>query len=273
MSTRTPVMIMVAPNGARALKKDNPATPITPKEIAEEVVSCARAGASIAHLHARQPDGQPTQSIEVFREIAERIRERCDIVLQISLGTIGFTVEEAVEPVDLNPEMVSLPLDGFLKDDAAAHEGIRQMALKVKEHHVRPELSVYNDRMLEGALKLIDQGVIDRPACFGLIMRDPESIEQGAQKMMALAHSLPANSLWWMARGGKYGLGLRALAVEMGGHVRVGFEDSVLDFEQTALAKSNTHLVERMATLCAALGRPIASAAQARAAVSVPARG
>jgi 3-keto-5-aminohexanoate cleavage enzyme len=83
MTTSAPVMIMVAPNGARALKKDNPATPISPKEIAEEVIRCAKAGASIAHLHARQEDGQPTQSIEVFREIADRIREHSDIVLQI----------------------------------------------------------------------------------------------------------------------------------------------------------------------------------------------
>jgi 3-keto-5-aminohexanoate cleavage enzyme len=267
MSARTPVMIMVAPNGARALKKDNPATPISPREIAEEVIRCARAGASIAHLHARQPDGQPTQSIEVFREIADRIREHSDIVLQISLGTIGFTVEEAVEPVDLNPEMVSLPLDGFLKDDAAAHDGIRQMALKVREHGVRPELSVYNDRMLNGALKLIEDGVIDRPACFGLIMRDPESMQQAAVKLMDLANSLPENSQWWVARGGRYGLGLRSLAVELGGHVRVGFEDSVLDFDQVNLASSNAHLVERMANLCQALGRDIATAAQARAAV------
>ncbi|MFM9970899.1 MAG: 3-keto-5-aminohexanoate cleavage protein [Burkholderiales bacterium] len=268
MNEKSPVMIMVAPNGARALKKDNPATPISPKEIAEEVIRCAKAGASIAHLHARQEDGQPTQSIDVFREIADRIREHSDIVLQISLGTIGFTVEEAIEPVDLNPEMVSLPLDGFLKDDAAAHEGIRQMALKVREHHVRPELSVYNERMLEGALRLIEEGAIDRPACFGLIMRDPESIEQGAQKMIALANALPANSQWWMARGGRYGLGLRALAVEMGGHVRVGFEDSVRDFDQVNLAKSNAYLVERMASLCNALGRSIATPAEARRAVS-----
>jgi 3-keto-5-aminohexanoate cleavage enzyme len=111
MTSPQPVMIMVAPNGARGMKRDNAALPISPKEIADDVVRCAAAGSSIAHLHARNPDGSPTQSIEVFREIADRIRERCDIVLQISLGTIGFTVEQAIEPVALKPEMVSLPLD------------------------------------------------------------------------------------------------------------------------------------------------------------------
>lgn len=138
----------------------------------------------------------------------------------------------------------------------------------VRAHHVRPELSVYNERMLGGAMRLIEEGAIDRPACFGLILRDPESMRHGAAKLMDLADALPENSQWWVAKGGRYGLGLRALAVEMGGHVRVGFEDSVMDFDQTKLAQSNAYLVERMANLCNALGRPIATAAQARSAVS-----
>ena len=269
MTSSPPVMIMVAPNGARGLKRDNAALPISPKEIADDVVRCAAVGASIAHLHARNPDGSPTQSIEVFREIADRIRERCDIVLQISLGTIGFTVEQAIEPVALKPEMVSLPLDAFRSGDPAAHEGVRKMALHIREHCVRPELSVYDDNMLNGALGLIRDGAIEQPACFGLIMRDPPSMKEGTTRMIALADALPSGALWWVARGGNYGLGLRALAVELGGHIRVGFEDSVLDFDQARPAPSNAYLVERIANLCAALGRQVATSTQARAAVEV----
>jgi 3-keto-5-aminohexanoate cleavage enzyme len=269
MTAPQPVMIMVAPNGARGMKHDNAALPISPREIADDVVRCAAAGASIAHLHARNPDGSPTQSIEVFREIADRIRERCDIVLQISLGTIGFTVEQAIEPVALKPEMVSLPLDAFRGGDAAAQAGVRKMALYIREHRARPELSVYDDNMLDGALGLIRDGAIDEPACFGLIMRDPPSMKDATTRMMALADALPSGALWWVARGGKYGLGLRALAVELGGHIRVGFEDSVLDFDQARPAPSNAYLVERIVNLCAALGRRVATSAQARAAVAV----
>jgi 3-keto-5-aminohexanoate cleavage enzyme len=269
MTSPQPVMIMVAPNGARGMKRDNAALPISPKEIADDVVRCAAAGASIAHLHARNPDGSPTQSIEVFREIVDRIRERCDIVLQISLGTIGFTVEQAIEPVALKPEMVSLPLDAFRGGDAAAQDGVRKMALHIRAHRVRPELSVYDDNMLNGALGLIRDGAIDEPACFGLIMRDPPSMQGGTTRMIALADALPSGALWWVARGGKHGLGLRALAVELGGHIRVGFEDSVLDFDQARPAPSNAYLVERITSLCAALGRQVATSTQARAAVAV----
>lgn len=268
MTASTPVMIMVAPTGARGLKKDNPALPISPREIAEEVARCASAGASIAHLHARNPDGSPTQSLAVYREIAERIRERCDIVLQISLGTKGFTVDEALEPISLKPEMVSLPLDAFRDGDAEAQKGVHEMARRVRDHGVRPELSVYSEPMLTGALDLIRTGAVEAPACFGLILRDPASLQDGARRMMDLAATLPANALWWMARGGRFGLGLRALAVELGGHVRVGFEDSVRDFDESRLAPSNVYLVERMATLCAALGRRAATADEARAAIA-----
>jgi 3-keto-5-aminohexanoate cleavage enzyme len=262
-----PVMIMVAPTGARGQKKDNPAIPITPEEIAEEVIRCASAGASIAHIHARNPDGSPTQSIDVFREIVDRIRERSDIVLQISLGTRGFTVEQAVEPVELRPEMVSLPLEAYQGGDAAAQDGVRRMAIHIRDRGVRPELSVYDDRMLQGALGLIRQGAIETPAFFGLIMRDPKSMKDAASDLMTLAEALPQGSEWWVARGGRFGLDLRSFAIALGGHVRVGFEDSVLDFDMSRPAKSNADLVERMASLCVAQGKSVATAKAARAAI------
>jgi len=262
-----PVMIMVAPTGARKLKSDNPAIPLSPKEIAEEIARCAAAGASIAHLHARNPDGSPTQSLEVYREITERIREKCDIVVQISLGTKGFTVEQAIEPVVLKPEMVSLPLDAFKGSDKAAQDGVHQMAHAVRRHGVRPEMSVYDEGMLDGALGLLRSGAVADPACFGFVVADPPSMKEGAAKLMRLAEALPAGSHWWMLRGGKHALGLRALAIELGGHVRCGFEDSVLDFDESRKAPSNAYLVERMVKLCQALGRRVATPAEVRAAI------
>lgn len=268
---RAPVMIMVAPNGAYAGKADNPATPIAPTEIAEEVIRCAAAGASIAHLHARDAAGKPTQSLTVFREIVERIRDKSDIVIQISLGTPGFTVDQALEPIVLKPEMVSLPLVSFMNGDAHAQVLVRQMAERIRDAGVRPELSVYSDSMLKGALGLIEAGAVLAPASFGLIMKDPKSMQAGAGHLMGLAAALPADARWFFAKGGKYGLGLRALAIELGGHVRVGFEDSVLDFGEARLAPGNAYLVERVVTLCAALGRRVASVTEARVAVGVAA--
>jgi len=264
---KTPVMIMVAPTGAFAQKSDNPYTPITPKEIADEVVACAQAGASIAHLHARQADGTPTQSIAVYREIVERIRERSDIVLQISLGTPGFTIDEALEPITLNPEMVSLPLGVFLKNDPAAHQAVTRMAERIRDQGICPEMSVYNDGMMGGALGLLHSGAVIAPACFGFVLRNPESMLAGSKKLIELVEQTPAGAHWWIAKGDDHALGLRALAIEMGGHPRVGYEDAVTDYDGKP-AQGNVRLVERIAGLCATLGRPVATPAEARAAVT-----
>lgn len=265
MPPQAPVMISVAPLGARALKSDNPAVPLTPKEIAADIIRCAKAGASIAHVHARDEKGGPTQSLSVYREIVDRIREESDIVLQLSLGTKGFTVDQALEPIVLRPEMVSLPLRAFEEDDTAAHREIFRMAERIRDEGVLPEMSVYNKAMVDGALALVRGGAVNSPACFGLFFPDPETMTDGARRLIALVEELPADALWFIGKGGRFGLGLRSLAVEMGGHLRVGLEDSLLDFDQSGPAKSNEYLVDRVAKLCAALGRRLATPGEARA--------
>ena len=121
-------VVMVAPTGSRYMKADHPAIPLSPREIAEDVAACVEAGASVAHLHARGPDGRSTQDPEVYREIIERIRERTDVVIQLSIGAKGFTVDEALRPLVLEPEMASLPM----RNVATQPEEVHQMAAAMK---------------------------------------------------------------------------------------------------------------------------------------------
>ena len=265
MTPDGPVMISVAPLGARSLKKDNPNIPLTPKEIADDVIRCAQAGASIAHIHARDETGEPTQSLAVFREICDRVREKSDIVLQLSLGTKGFTVDQQLEPIVLNPAMASLPLGAFEGDDEHAKSEIFRMARAIRDQGVVPEMSVLNQPMMDGALALVADGAVPAPACFGLFFKDkPESMSAAAEKLLGLVAKLPADALWFVAKGYRYTLGIQAMAIEMGGHVRVGLEDSLLDFDQSRLAPGNAYLVERSVALIRALGREPATPAQAR---------
>ena len=260
-----PVVISIAPNGARVRTTDHPRVPVSPSAIAATVAECMRAGASIAHLHARAPDGSPTHDIETFRAIVARVREQTDIVLQLSLGTRGFTAEQAVAPLALSPEMVSLPLRLEGPDAADAKATIRAMAQEVTASSAIAEMSVYDEAMLETALELVDAGDVRGPLCFGLVLGEPASFEAGARKLMDLAARLPADAHWWCLKGGRYQLELRALSIALGGHVRVGLEDSTLDFDGRRQAPDNAYLVRRIAQLCEALGRPIATAAQTRA--------
>lgn len=264
MMTNPPIMIMVAPNGARLLKSTNPATPISPAEIAADVLACAKAGASIAHLHAREPDGQPSDDVNIFREIVDRIREHSDIVIQLSLGTIGFTVDQALAPVVLNPEMVSFPMRSFNEADGSIPADIREMAQKIKAFGVTPELDVAGQATVAGANRLIEEGLVASPICFGINVKEPATMREGTQALLTLTADVPERAQWWITKGGRHGLGLRGLAIEMGGHVRTGFEDSYRDFGSDALAPSNASQVERVARLANSLGRSVATPADVR---------
>jgi 3-keto-5-aminohexanoate cleavage enzyme len=259
-----PVMIMVAPTGAYATKEQNGATPISPAEIADDVVRCAEAGASIAHLHARNRDGQATQDSAVFKEIVERIREHSDIVLQLSLGTRGFGADEAMQPLSLTPEMVSFPMRAFGDADGAVPSDIAGMAAGIRDSGALPELDVTSRAMVAGARRLVEHGLVEPSCCFGVGLGEPETMREGATRLLDLTSNLPPGAQWWALKGGRSGLGLRALAIELGGHVRVGIEDSIHDFDGTGLTSSNASLVERVAALCTSLGRPVATSADVR---------
>ena len=262
-----PVMIMVAPTGSKSMKKDNAAIPISPAEIAEDVIRCARAGACIAHLHARDVSGRPTQESAVFGEAIQRIREESDIVIQISLGSPGFTVEEAIAPLVLDPEMVAFPLRAFA--DAAIGSGVpesvEEMARAVHATRSITELDIVDQESRSGVDVVLESGLVRSPVAFGVNVQNPKVMREGIGHLLSLTEGLPEGHAWWLMKGGPCMPGLSALAAELGGHIRVGLEDSIHGFDGTAHDASNVTLVKHAVGLCEALGRPIATPADVRA--------
>ena len=105
------LIITAALTGAEVTREQQPALPITPEEIGIAAAECAAAGASIVHVHARNPDGSPTQSKAVYRQIIAEIKKRCDVIVQVSTGgAVGMTAQERLDPVLLNPEMATLSM-------------------------------------------------------------------------------------------------------------------------------------------------------------------
>jgi len=103
------LIITTALTGAETTKEQNPNLPITPQEIAQSAYEAYKAGSSLIHLHVRDKDGKPTQSVEVFKEAMDLIKEKCDVIVQVSTGgAVGMTAEERVQPVTLSPEMATL---------------------------------------------------------------------------------------------------------------------------------------------------------------------
>ncbi|MGE5592205.1 MAG: 3-keto-5-aminohexanoate cleavage protein [Betaproteobacteria bacterium] len=261
------LIITAALTGAETTREDNPNLPLTPEEIARAAAEAREAGASIIHLHVRDGEGKPTQDVGVFRETITLIRERCDCIVQISTGgAVGTPPEERLRPLDLVPEMATLTCgtvnfgDGVFENPPAL---IEAFAVRMAELGIKPELEVFDVGMVSNAVRLAKRGLVKEPLYFDFVMGVPGGIPGTADNLVHLARQIPAGAMWQVAGVGKAELPLAVLAVVMGGHVRVGFEDNVY-YTRGVLAQSNAQLVARVARIAREVGREIATPAETR---------
>ena len=269
-----PLVITAALVGAETTREHNPNLPLTPQEIAVAAAEACAAGASLIHLHVRDAYGQPTKSRQVFAETMALIRERCDAIIQVSTGgAVGTPAAERLEPVTLAPEMATLTCGTVNFGDDVFHNPlpmIIEFARAMQEHGVRPEVEVFDSGAVATAAGLVEMGLLEPPLHFDLVMGVPGGVPPTAQHLMCLVQSLPDGSTWTVAGIGRHELPLGTLAIVLGGHVRVGFEDNVF-YSRGVLAESNAQLVARIARLAGELGRPVATPGQAREMLRIPA--
>lgn len=274
------LIITAALTGAETTKADQPALPTSPDEIAQAAAECVKAGASIVHLHARNPDGSSTQSRDVYAQIIEKIRNRCDVIVQVSTGgAVGMTAAERLEPVMLKPEMLkpematlSMGTVNFGGDVFMNHPAdMEKFALAMKEHGVKPELEIFDAGMLATANRWIAKGLLADNAHFDFVLGVPGAMPGTAESLMFLRSQLPAKASWTVAGIGSAQLRLGVMAIALGGHVRVGFEDNIY-FRKGELASSNAQLVERIAAVGRLMDRPPANAEEARQILGLPSR-
>lgn len=256
------LIITCAITGAETTKEKNSALPITPDEQAQAAYDCWKAGASIIHLHVRDDDGKPSQSVDRFREVIEKIRKKCPVIVQISTGgAVGEKIENRAAPLALKPEMASLNTGSINFGDEVFEnlpKDVEFLAKRMRELKIKPEIEVYDYGMLEYSLKLMQKDVIPNPSHFQFVLGTPHGISGEARNICMMADALPKGCTWTAAGIGRYQLPVAAQSIVMGGHVRVGFEDNVY-FSKGALATSNAQLVERVAQLSAMLQRPVAN--------------
>ena len=263
---QSPLIITAAVVGAETMREHTPHVPYTPEEIAEEAVRCREAGAAMVHVHGRRDDGTPTQDRETFAEILSAIRARTDILVQFSTGgAVGMSVEERIEGLVLKPDMATLTTgtvnfgeDVFLNSLPM----IRQIAARLQELGVRPEIEVFDTGMVDTALRLVREGLLEEPLHFDFVLGVPGGMGGRPENLEFLRQMVPAGSTWSVAGVGRWELPLARLAVERGGHVRVGLEDNIY-LDRGRLAKGSWELVERVAGWADELGRPLATPAEA----------
>ena len=271
--TYEPLIVNLASTGMVPTRADNPALPESPEEIADDIVRCAAAGATIAHVHARDPEGRPTHRKEVFREIVAGIRARAPevIICVTTSGRIVQRVEQRAEALDLDgaekPDMASLTLGSMnFPRQASMNEPkvIRALADRMKERGIVPELEVFDMGMLDYAKYLIESEVLQEPFYFNFLLGSLGTLAATPLHLSLLAQAVPAGATWAAAGIGRFQLPANAMAVTMGGHVRVGLEDNLFMDTAKAQPATNVALVERIVGVARAIGRPIASPREAR---------
>lgn len=255
--------------GAEVKKQHNPAVPYTVEEIAREAKSAYDAGAAIIHLHVREDDGTPTQSAKRFKECMDAIRGVCpDVIIQPSTGgAVGMTNEERLQPITLNPEMATLDCGtcNFGGDDIFVNteNTIIHFAEKMADKGIKPEIEVFDKGMVDMAIRLNKKGFITSPMHFDFVLGVNGGISSEARDLVFMVGSIPAGSTWTAAGIGRSQFPIAAMAILMGGHVRVGFEDNIY-LEKGVLAKSNGELVSKAVRLAKELGRSLATPDEAR---------
>ncbi|HET7515085.1 MAG TPA: 3-keto-5-aminohexanoate cleavage protein [Gaiella sp.] len=273
MSIARPLIVNAALTGMVPSRADNADVPLTPEEIAADAERCVRAGASVVHLHARDDDGSATYRAEVYAEIVAKVRERCpDVVVCVSTsGRLHKTFEERSEVLDLDghlkPDMASLTLGSLnFPRQASVNEPemIRRLAERMAERGIVPELEVFDVGMLDTAVYLVQRGVLRPPLYVNLLLGSLGTLSATPFNLALLTEKLPPGATWAAAGIGRFQFSMNALAIAMGGHVRVGLEDNLwLDVEKKRPATNRT-LVERLVRVATAMERAIATPAQAR---------
>lgn len=263
------LIITAAICGAEVTKEHNPSVPYTVEEIAKEAEAAYKAGASIIHLHVRLDDGTPTQDKERFRLCMEAIRKRCpDVIIQPSTGgAVGMSNEERLQPINLNPEMATLDCGtcNFGGDDIFVNteNTIKEFGEKMIALSIKPEIEVFDKGMIDMAIRLNKKGYIKSPMHFNFVLGVNGGISATPRDLVFMAESIPQGSTFTVSGIGKGQFPMASMAIIMGGHVRVGYEDNVY-LSKGVLAKSNAELVEKVVRLAKELGRDIATPKEAR---------
>lgn len=270
------VILTVATTGGSTSKANNPSLPEQPDEIVEDVRECREAGASIVHLHARNPDGSRTKDLSVFQELMDRIEEECpDIIVNFTSAGRPFSREERIRPIvetRPNPEMASLDMGplNYGKDGTSTHpRGLQEeFAAAMRECGTKPELELFNPGQLTEVYNLIDQGLLEKPYYCNFIFGMQTGTLPHPRNLQNFVDNMPADTEWTCMAIGRHQLPMTTMGLVLGGHIRVGMEDNVY-YRKGELAESNAQLVRRAARLADELGRPIASPDEARAMLNI----
>jgi uncharacterized protein (DUF849 family) len=268
-------VITAALTGPIASKADNPNLPTTPEEIATAARGAHEAGAAVVHVHVRDDAGRPTADLGIARRTVGLIEAACPALVQLSTG-VGLDVpfEERERLVEARPRMASLnPCSMSFGSGEFRNppDGVRRLAARMRELGVKPELEIYDTGHLEVALALAEEGLLEQPLQFSVVMGIRGGMPATPTALVQLVERLPEGAIWQAIAIGRWNLPMTAIGLAMGGNARTGMEDSLL-LRRGVPVDSNAQLVERLVRVAQALERDVAGVAEVERLLALPAR-
>lgn len=267
------VIINFTPTGMIPTKEMTPYVPISPKEIADEVIVALNYGVSMVHLHARDEKGFPTYKKSIYEKIIKLIREKSkDVVICVSTsGRNWHEFEKRSECLEikneLKPDMGSLTLSSLNFNKIASvntPDMIQALAKKMLDLDIKPELEVFDVGMVNYAKYLFSKGLIKPPFYFNLILGNIACAQANIDDLAHILNKLPDNSYWSIGGIGSNQLKMNMNGIINGGGIRIGLEDNIwFDKDRVELA-TNMNLLKRVNLIIKTLGIEIASPKEVR---------
>ncbi|MCW4013216.1 MAG: 3-keto-5-aminohexanoate cleavage protein [Candidatus Bathyarchaeota archaeon] len=254
-----------------------PYVPTTVDEITEEAVKCWEVGASIVHLHAKEPNtGKPHPDPNpVLGAYVDQIQKKTNLICNVTTGGGRRASDEALDRMieqrcKLGQEMMSMnvgtinlwtpPYEGVFMNDVPR---ITRWAGYMKDHGIKPELEVYDTGMINTAKLLSSQDVFEQPIHIQFVMVGKTGFSPTPKMLIYCVEELEPEWTWSVCSLGRTELPMCAVAMTLGGHTRIGMEDNIY-LKRGELLKSNAQLVERIVALADALNIDVASPDEAR---------
>jgi len=298
-------LIITAAITGGASPENNPYLPKTPKEQIQAAYDAYNAGASVIHLHARNPlTGKGDHKAEYFAEAVAGIRDKCNVIINVTTGGSGRRVDgdwlyreiseesvrgrlsvipELCKDPKTRPDMASFNAGSPVIDIYSRQN--KDFALKfvmvhsfpdmvyaatiMKDYGVVPELECYDIGMIHNCIFLREIEALQDPLRFQFVLGVLGEIPATVDNLVHMNRSIPTGSLWSACAVGLHEFPMITAAMIMGGNVRVGFEDNIY-LSKGIFAKSNAELVEKAVRLAGELDREIASPEESRRILRLP---
>ncbi|MDQ6621464.1 MAG: 3-keto-5-aminohexanoate cleavage protein [Pseudomonadota bacterium] len=268
MADKAPVIIAVAPNGARRTRADHPRLPLTPTELAACAQECLAAGASMMHLHVREPDGRHSLDPDRYAEAITTIRQRLgdDIILQVTTESGGrYAPHEQIQAIEeLRPEAVSIAIRELFSEPSM-ETTVTAFLHALAARRTLVQYILYGIEDLRRCIALHAAGVIPqrRPSVLLVLGSYRDHRDATPAELMSLVPHLPQEWSWSTCAFGPSELRCVVTAALLGGHIRVGFENNLqLPWGETA--PNNGALVQASVAALAPLALRAATCSEAR---------